>query len=61
MSVVNALFQVGGQANVGRGWVQGWVANEQPPENLKASGDSDKAEVDPETSGEAIPTATAGV
>ncbi|MFE4108663.1 RAMP superfamily CRISPR-associated protein [Almyronema epifaneia] len=50
MSVVNALFQVGGQANVGRGWVQGWVANDQPPENLKdpvetLESDSSNAEI----------------
>ncbi|WP_416674383.1 RAMP superfamily CRISPR-associated protein [Egbenema bharatensis] len=33
MSVVNALFQVGGQANIGRGWVQGWVTDQSRPEN----------------------------
>lgn len=36
MEVVEALFQVGGQANVGRGWVQGWVANDSSPKNLKS-------------------------
>ncbi|MFM5889979.1 MAG: type III-B CRISPR module RAMP protein Cmr4, partial [Dolichospermum sp.] len=25
ISVLQELFQVGGQANVGRGWVQGWT------------------------------------
>lgn len=27
ISVLQGLLQVGGQANVGRGWVQGWIAN----------------------------------
>lgn len=61
MDVVKALFQVGGQANVGRGWVQGWVAQDQPPENLRdpdemvdtkadaMSSDSVTPEVDPKT------------
>ncbi|MBW4497946.1 MAG: hypothetical protein KME26_33780 [Oscillatoria princeps RMCB-10] len=31
MDVVRGLFQVGGQANVGRGWVQGWVASDAQP------------------------------
>ena len=31
MSILQGLFQVGGQANVGRGWVQGWVANNTAP------------------------------
>jgi CRISPR-associated protein Cmr4 len=25
ISILQELFQVGGQANVGRGWVQGWT------------------------------------
>lgn len=29
MDVLQGLLQVGGQANVGRGWVQSWVANNQ--------------------------------
>lgn len=28
MSVLQGLIQVGGQANVGRGWVQSWVNND---------------------------------
>ncbi|MBE9129431.1 MULTISPECIES: RAMP superfamily CRISPR-associated protein [unclassified Coleofasciculus] len=35
MDVLKSLFQVGGQANVGRGWVQGWVADETPPTGLE--------------------------
>jgi CRISPR-associated protein Cmr4 len=31
MDVVTGLFQIGGQANVGRGWVQGWVTNNTLP------------------------------
>lgn len=27
VSILQGLLQVGGQANVGRGWVQGWVTN----------------------------------
>ena len=27
-SLIEGLFQVGGQANVGRGWVQGWTASD---------------------------------
>jgi CRISPR-associated protein Cmr4 len=30
--ILTGLFQVGGQANVGRGWVQGWIANEVAPQ-----------------------------
>jgi CRISPR-associated protein Cmr4 len=29
--VLNGLIQVGGQANVGRGWVQSWIANHPAP------------------------------
>ncbi|MCW5317249.1 type III-B CRISPR module RAMP protein Cmr4 [Nostoc sp. KVJ3] len=36
MDVVTGLFQIGGQANVGRGWVQGWVTNDTLP-GLKTS------------------------
>lgn len=31
MEVIKGLVQVGGQANVGRGWVQSWVANDASP------------------------------
>jgi CRISPR-associated protein Cmr4 len=31
MSVLKGLIQIGGQANVGRGWVQSWTANEAAP------------------------------
>jgi CRISPR-associated protein Cmr4 len=31
MEILKGLFQVGGQANVGRGWVQSWVTNEEKP------------------------------
>ncbi|MFM6347560.1 MAG: type III-B CRISPR module RAMP protein Cmr4, partial [Dolichospermum sp.] len=31
ISVLQELFQVGGQANVGRGWVQGWTNNLTAP------------------------------
>ncbi len=34
LNVLKGLFQVGGQANVGRGWVQGWVADDKPPTGL---------------------------
>jgi CRISPR-associated protein Cmr4 len=38
-TILTGLLQVGGQANVGRGWVQSWIANEQAPQakNLKSS------------------------
>ena len=36
ISVLKGLFQIGGQANVGRGWVQGWVASEAVPSGLSA-------------------------
>jgi CRISPR-associated protein Cmr4 len=29
--IITGLFQIGGQANVGRGWVQGWVTNSTLP------------------------------
>ncbi|BAY12985.1 type III-B CRISPR module RAMP protein Cmr4 [Calothrix sp. NIES-2098] len=35
MSVLQGLFQVGGQANVGRGWVQGWTNNATSPSQVK--------------------------
>lgn len=31
LDVLQGLFQVGGQANVGRGWVQGWVSKIEAP------------------------------
>lgn len=31
MEILQGLLQVGGQANVGRGWVQSWVANAKSP------------------------------
>jgi len=34
MSAVQGLIQVGGQANVGRGWAQSWVANSSEPTGL---------------------------
>jgi CRISPR-associated protein Cmr4 len=34
--VLTGLIQVGGQANVGRGWSQSWIANVQSPLNLAA-------------------------
>ena len=34
-TVIQGLFQVGGQANVGRGWVQGWTANDHYPAHSK--------------------------
>lgn len=33
MDVVSGLLQLGGQANVGRGWVQSWVSNSNLPTN----------------------------
>ena len=53
MSVINALFQVGGQANVGRGWVQGWVANDDIPKSPQAlvkTSESELGNSDAETS-----------
>ncbi|PLZ97615.1 type III-B CRISPR module RAMP protein Cmr4 [Fischerella thermalis CCMEE 5268] len=35
MGVLQGLFQVGGQANVGRGWVQGWTNNAASPSHVK--------------------------
>ncbi|PMB42310.1 type III-B CRISPR module RAMP protein Cmr4 [Fischerella thermalis CCMEE 5319] len=35
MGVLQGLFQVGGQANVGRGWVQGWTNNAASPSQVK--------------------------
>lgn len=37
ISVAEGLIQVGGQANVGRGWVQSWFANKTVPNGVKAS------------------------
>lgn len=34
IEILQGLLQVGGQANVGRGWVQGWVANTKSPTEL---------------------------
>ena len=31
MTIIQGLIQVGGQANIGRGWVQSWVANSNSP------------------------------
>ncbi len=37
MEILQGLFQVGGQANVGRGWVQGWVSNIKAPVTKKST------------------------
>lgn len=37
MDVMGGLLQLGGQANVGRGWVQSWVANSNLPKNTSPS------------------------
>lgn len=37
IKVIEGLIQVGGQANIGRGWVQSWVANNSPPINTQLS------------------------
>ncbi|MBW4629038.1 MAG: type III-B CRISPR module RAMP protein Cmr4 [Brasilonema octagenarum HA4186-MV1] len=37
MTILKGLFQVGGQANVGRGWVQGWVADNKEPQGLSVT------------------------
>jgi CRISPR-associated protein Cmr4 len=36
-SVLQGLIQVGGQANVGRGWVQGWIANSEAPTSKEST------------------------
>lgn len=46
--VLQGLFQVGGQANVGRGWVQGWIANHEPPANLAQEPQNPQANANPE-------------
>ncbi len=48
-TVLSGLIQVGGQANVGRGWMQGWVSNSAfTPVGKPASEPTDKSE-EPET------------
>jgi CRISPR-associated protein Cmr4 len=49
-AVLQGLFQVGGQANVGRGWVQGWTANDQPPVNSIAKLTNQESKLNPELS-----------
>jgi len=34
MTVLQGLIQVGGQANIGRGWAQSWVANNSAPNGI---------------------------
>lgn len=34
MTVLQGLVQVGGQANIGRGWAQSWVANNSAPNGI---------------------------
>jgi CRISPR-associated protein Cmr4 len=36
-NILTGLLQVGGQANVGRGWVQSWIGNEQFPVKNKSA------------------------
>ncbi len=36
-NILTGLLQVGGQANVGRGWVQSWIGNEQLPVKNKST------------------------
>lgn len=46
METVQGLIQVGGQANVGRGWVQSWVGNSTPPIHLTGSKKSEETAVE---------------
>lgn len=41
LSVIRGIFQVGGQANIGRGWVQSWTDNHQIPAQIKNSQEKD--------------------
>ncbi len=36
-SILKGLFQVGGQANVGRGWVHSWLNNDHFPQPIKGA------------------------
>jgi len=40
LATIQGLIQVGGQANVGRGWVQSWISDPAPPGNLTTSQNS---------------------
>lgn len=42
MDTTEGLIQVGGQANVGRGWVQSWVTDKAAPNGSKLSEKSEK-------------------
>ncbi len=55
MTVLQGLVQVGGQANVGRGWVQSWIANDAAPSGLSVPTTSTTATVaDTEASSESF-------
>jgi len=41
-NAIEGLIQVGGQANVGRGWVQSWVADGVAPQAIQSSEQPDK-------------------
>lgn len=45
MEIMQGLLQVGGQANVGRGWVQSWVSNGDFDQNYKAEPSINAVEV----------------
>jgi CRISPR-associated protein Cmr4 len=42
MDTTEGLIQVGGQANVGRGWVQSWVTDKAAPNGAKSAEKSEK-------------------
>jgi CRISPR-associated protein Cmr4 len=42
-SVIGGLFQVGGQANVGRGWVQSWTIDSSSPLNPELPSATDES------------------
>jgi CRISPR-associated protein Cmr4 len=47
IAILQGLLQVGGQANVGRGWVQSWVSNSQSPiESINTTPDQETISTD---------------
>lgn len=40
IKIIQGLVQVGGQANVGRGWLQSWAANYEAPRSMSFAADS---------------------
>jgi len=48
IATINDLLQIGGQANVGRGWVHGWVNRKEEPKGLSVDESANRTQANAE-------------